>query len=204
MKNVLILIHGVMTKEDNWTDEFGKRFRDDPNFSDWEIVQIEYGYLFFLWCIFPYVINKKSREVNSVISCLYDKYGSDCKVHVIAHSYGTKLIFNMLGKLDNRVQFGNIILVGGIVNEKEKFQMELKFNKVFNFCSYNDNVVWSQPVFGKCGYFGFVTDWKKEHKYRPYLDKNVWNYRFNIFGHSDYFNGSVLDFFILWRQLLRR
>lgn len=209
IKNVVFLIHGVGTKEDNWTDIFATKLKDDPLFKDWAIEQGEWGYVFFAFSVLPFIRYSKIRTVQERLREVQAKY-PNAKIHVIAHSYGTMLIHEAVKRSDQdtdkpAIKLGSVILVGGIVSEKEKFNDTIgkgKIEKIFNFCSYQDRVIRWQPIFGKCGYWGFVNDKERTHILKPYPDVPVQNYRFDV-HHSEYFTEEPPDFYILWRQLLR-
>lgn len=210
VKNVVFLIHGVgVNQENNWTDRFSKKLKDDPLFSDWAIEQGEWGYLFFLFSIIPFVRYSKIRAVQEKLRKVQSSY-PNATIHVIAHSYGTMLIYEAIKRSDkdtglSPIKLGRLILIGGIISEFENFFKVFKQGKikeVFNFCSYKDKIIRWQPIFGKCGYWGFVSDKKRDHKFVPYFGFPIYNYRFDI-DHSDYFTDIPPDFYVMWRQLLR-
>ena len=202
VKNVLFLTHGVMTKTRNWTDRFEKKIESDPEFSNWVVEKGEWGYLFFLFSIFPFFKKNKKFLIQKRLKEIQDLY-PNAKLHVIAHSYGTMLIDNAMKNTD--IVFDKVIYVGGIVNEKQDFSvLKNKFSKIYNFCSYKDWVIKFQPIFGKCGYFGFVHSRKIRRgkpQTEPIYQENVHNF-VNKVSHSQYFTENDPNFYDIWKNIL--
>lgn len=209
VNNVVFLIHGVMANQkDNWTDRFAEKMQKDSSFSDWAIEQGEWGYLFFLFSIIPFIRYAKIKQVQKRLREIQNKY-PNADIHVIAHSYGTMLIHEAVKRSDKDTDqlpiiLRTVILIGGIISEFEKFKETLqkgKISHIYNFCSYQDRVIRWQPIFGKCGYWGFVKDKERKHVLNPHENLPIKNYRFDV-HHSEYFTEETPDFYILWRQLL--
>lgn len=210
VKNVVFLIHGVSAnQQNNWTYAFSEKLKNDPLFNGWAIEQGNWGYLFFLFSIFPFIKNAKIQLVQDCLRDVQNNY-PNAKIHVIAHSYGTMLVYEAVKQsgndsIESIINLGTVILVGGIVSHYEKFENTVKkgrIERIYNFCSYKDRVIRWQPVFGKCGYWGFLRNRDRKHVFQPYPDINVQNYRFNV-HHSEYFTETPPDFYVMWRQLLR-
>ena len=211
VKNVIILTHGVNThKNKNWLLKFKSYFDDDSIFDDtWYATHINYGYLFFAFSPLPFVKRTKIKEVQNKYTEIQERY-PNAKIHIIAHSYGTMLTHEAIkrsNKVGTPLKIGKIINIGGIVSEFEVFKDTLQkgqIESIHNFCSYKDWVVHYQPVFGKCGYFGFLKNKKdKSHYFIPHKDLQIKNYRFDL-KHSQYFDDSPPDFYLLWAQILRK
>jgi len=104
------------------------------------------------------------------------------------------------------IKIGKLITIGGIINEFETFNdtlQEDQIESIHNFASYKDWVVKYQPIFGRSGFYGFVKSRKdKNHYFIPHKGLEIKNYRFNL-KHSEYFNDSPPNFYIIWSSLLR-
>lgn len=211
IKNVVFAIHGVNSNQKkNWTHRFEKQFRQDANFKEWAFERGNWGYLFFIFSFLPFIRYFKIKKVQKRLRDVQKKY-SNATIHVIAHSYGTMLTYQATQQSDLNfdeipIKIGKFILIAGIVSHYERFKDTLQdgqIQSIHNFCSYKDWIVYHQPSFGKCGYYGFVKNRKREHKFKPYNDLQIYNYRFKV-THGQYFTIDTLNFYILWSQILRK
>lgn len=213
IKNVVLLIHGVNTRRNKgWLKKFKEYFDTDINFDNtWYADHVYYGYVFFLLTAIPIIKRSKMKEVQRKYREVQKKF-PNAKIHIISHSYGTLLTYESIRQSDrdtdkDPIKIGKLITIGGIIEEQEKFVdtlQEGQIEEIHNFCSYKDWVVKLQPLFGKCGYHGFVRS-KNDycHYFRPHANLNIKNYRFNLL-HSQYFDDTLPNFYIIWSQLLKR
>jgi hypothetical protein len=209
IKNVLFAVHGVNTNQKrNWTHDFEEKFRADSSFDDWAFERGDWGFLFFLFSVSPLIRYMKIKQVQERLREFQRKY-PEATIHVISHSYGTMLTHQAVKYSDidtdkEPIKLGKFITIGGIIPERETFDdtlQEGQIKTIYNFCSYKDWVIHYQPIFGKCGYWGFLRPGSKEHYFKPYNTLSIFNFRFNV-SHSEYFTEDTPNFYVIWKQLL--
>ena len=156
------------------------------------------------------VLNKVNRLRNFIelnlqtlplIRKLNKKY-PDAEINILAHSFGTYISYEAIrqaGK-DKKapIRINKLILVGGIVSSHENFKDTIGeglIKEVYNYCSYDDRVVRFNPLFGHCGYIGFLPIGRRDHVEMPW--PGVKNCRFEV-RHSQWFDDDPPDFYRAW------
>jgi pimeloyl-ACP methyl ester carboxylesterase len=191
---VVLLIHGIRTEAD-----WGPMVRSKLEVpGQVEVIPIKYGYFdaFRFW--FPFwTRNKPIEKVYVQIRVALQKYKRehpDAKLSIIAHSFGTYVIGNIL-KRGFDLQVHRLILCGSVLRQDfpwEQYQGRFDDDKVINECGKSD--IW--PVlaqscswgYGASGTFGFGAVLVKD--------------RFHAEGHGQYFHPEFVEKY--WAPFIRR
>jgi hypothetical protein len=183
-KIVIALIHGIRTCA-TWQELV--RYQLDQCKST-ITYPIGYGYYdaFRFWC--PFFTRKQPIDrILNELRGIQMKHRND-KVCVIAHSFGTYIISQIL--LDQSdVQFDRLLLCGSVIPEDFRWDkiVNLPVDGVVNDCGSKD--IW--PVLAKCtswGYGASGTFGFKTHKIHD---------RYHDLGHSDFFDENFIRSFWL-------
>jgi pimeloyl-ACP methyl ester carboxylesterase len=191
---VVLLVHGIRTHAD-WAPMV-KSMLEAPGRI--EVIPIKYGYfdVFRFW--FPLWTRKAPIErVWKEFRVALQKYRnlhSDAKLSVIAHSFGTYIIAEILKRgFDLRIH--RLIFCGSIVPQNfpwEQYQGRFDDEKVINECGKGDLLpVLAQSLswgYGASGTFGFGSVLVKD--------------RFHAGGHSQYFDREFVE--ESWEPFIRR
>ena len=182
MKQIVITIHGIHTKAlKSWQPSmWGYIKRRDPLIK---VFTYKYGYLLapFSWYITftralripsffrKFVIGRFAKYIEKL-----QKKFPDHEISIIAHSFGTWITYNALGRKED-IKIKNLVLVSGVISSHvEKLDLlnwlEMgKVKTVHAWSSHEDDVVGkcAIPPFGKLGHRGFVRYGKEEDKKDP-------------------------------------
>ncbi|MCG6536580.1 MAG: hypothetical protein L7F78_18200, partial [Syntrophales bacterium LBB04] len=123
-QHVVFLIHGIRTHAE-WAEKAASILENESNKS-LKVRPIRYGY-FSLLMFLPPIPFLRQIPVRRITKLLKDELKKDPKpiISVIAHSYGTYIVYKILmnekklPKNDNEIQFYRIILCGSIIPEKK-------------------------------------------------------------------------------------
>jgi hypothetical protein len=173
-KIVVILIHGIRTFAP-WQE----LIRDElDNYNSTITYPIGYDYFdaFRFWC--PIFTRKK--PVNRVLNELRGiqlKHRND-KICVIAHSYGTYIISQILLHQSD-IQIDRLLLCGSVISQDYGWEKIVNYpvSGILNDCGSKD--IW--PVLAKSLSWGYGASGTYGFKTHKVYD------RFHDFGHSDFF-----------------
>lgn len=182
LTHLVVLVHGIRT-HGVWQDKVAVALRSHPNTIP---VIIGFGYHDILSFLLPSMfrgapIERVERELRGVI-----KDNPGARVSVIAHSFGTYLISQILTNRPD-IQFHRLLLCGAIVDRLFAWDALRSFptEGVINDVGTRDKLpVIAKLVsggYGSSGTFGFRT-----HKVTD---------RFFDFNHSDFFSDSHIKQF---------
>ena len=196
---ILITLHGVRTAESkSWQLKNEAKMKEDKRFKKWLIINYNYGYLFAVFSLIPFIrwhIIRKFRKflIGIVQAC------PNAEINIMAHSYGTLVAFEALKKYI--IPINKLILISSVIKTAEPIYdlIEMGVAKgIYNFCSKEDYVCKINP-FGHSGYNGFRRPISMGFRENPY--PNVYNKRYNV-DHWEWWNDTPPDFFKIWRDLL--
>jgi pimeloyl-ACP methyl ester carboxylesterase len=178
--HIVVLIHGIRTQA-SWAEMIASVFKSK---TDALVQPIRYGYFSALGFLSPlftrtFPIKRITRELQDIRAD-----NPNAKISVIAHSFGTYALLNVLK--DPAIRLHRIVLCGSIVPtsfRRAQFKAQLDDSPILNDCGTHD--IW--PVlaqsltwgYGATGTFGFGTFGVHD--------------RFNKFGHSDYFDANFVE-----------
>lgn len=176
----LITVHGIR-RNNRWYEDIA--VIEMVNKERIEIVPFDYGYFSSIRFLLPC----QRKKIIEKFCQFYDENfnSSIVKPSVVAHSFGTDIVFEAMKKYEN-VKFDCIILCGSILNSKTDFTSYINQNQFRKL--YNDHgtldyfLLFSRLVsnrYGRAGKIGFKNIPKIHRKYII----NRKNYK----GHSDYF-----------------
>jgi pimeloyl-ACP methyl ester carboxylesterase len=182
-KRLVVLIHGIRTKAE-WQDKIKPVFETG---TETVVKPLGYGYfdLFRFLCPFGPCRQGPILTLTGKLLNLLDQY-QDHEVTVVAHSYGTYAISQIL--FDNsHIKIDHLILCGSIVPKlfdwsrvQGQIRQQVRGDKVINECGSRDcwpvlagSVTWG---YGSSGTDGFKA---------PYVRD-----RFHNFKHSDFLNAE--------------
>jgi pimeloyl-ACP methyl ester carboxylesterase len=176
---VIVLIHGIRTQA-TWQEKIRQELE---KLEGVRVYPIGYGYLdaFRFW--FPFFfrtvpIKKVLRELRTIRT----EHRND-KISVIAHSFGTYAIKEILSK-ESDVELHHLILCGSIIPTTVQWDMLPKYPKgqVINECGTKD--IW--PVLAKCASWGYGPSGTFGFKTAKITD------RYHDAAHSDFFSGQFV------------
>ena len=191
---VVLLIHGIRTQAD-WGPMVRSKLEVPGNI---EVIPIRYGYLdaFRFW--FPFWTRIKPIErVYKQIRVALQKYRRshpDAKISIIAHSFGTYIIGEIL-KRGFDLQIHRLILCGSVLPQDfpwEQCQGRFDDDKVVNECGKSD--IW--PVLAQSASWGYGAS--GTHGFGAVLVKD----RFHARGHGQYFKPEFVEKY--WEPFIRR
>jgi pimeloyl-ACP methyl ester carboxylesterase len=191
---VVLLIHGIRTQAD-WGPMVRSKLEVPGQI---EVIPIKYGYFdaFRFW--FPFrTRNKPIEKVYVQVRVALQKYRRDhpeAKLSIIAHSFGTYVIGELL-KRDFELKIHRLILCGSVLPldfpwhlYRERFDDD----KVVNECGKAD--IW--PVLAQSASWGYGAS--GTHGFGAVLVKD----RFHKGGHGQYFKPGFVARY--WEPFIRR
>lgn len=204
-KQIIITIHGIRTKAlRSWQPLMWEYIKGmDP---DIKVFTYKYGYLlapiswyiavskFFKIPLFyrKHTVGKFAQYMENI----QNKF-PDHDISIIAHSFGTWISYNAIGRND-KIKIRNLVLIAGVISSHvEKLELlnwieEGRIKTVHSWSSHSDKVVCkcALPPFGKLGHRGFVRYGKEEDKIAPQLKP----YQAEIYNHhTDEEHGGVIS-----------
>ena len=191
---VVLLIHGIRTQAD-WGPMVQSKL-EVPGQID--VIPIRYGYFdaFRFW--FPFwTRNKPIERVYEQIRVALQKYRRshpDAKLSIIAHSFGTYIIGEIL-KRGFDLQIDRLLLCGSVLPQGflwHQYQGRFADDKVVNECGKAD--VW--PVLAQSASWGYGAS--GTHGFGAVLVKD----RFHAGGHGQYFDSGFVEKY--WEPFIRR
>lgn len=156
---IILALHGINTRGE-WRDEFASVITENTK----DVIYNPWTYKNSLPYIFWPFWRKKVLEdfAKFYEKTTYQK--SFDKIHVVAHSYGTYIVFRAMQKFPD-VKFDKIIFLGSPIKENTDWtELENKFQKMFFYIGKSDKVLeWFAPIalLGKSGQKGFKKDFQK-------------------------------------------
>lgn len=200
MKRIIFAIHGIRSpKEKNWIYDFIDFAKRDPRFEDDIFIPYYYGFVLATASVSPFFKFQKVKQVKNALREITEKY-PDCKLNIIAHSYGTELSFWAIKTSGEDglppIKVNNLILIASVVSRYNyiPYNDTLRAGKIkamHCYCSYEDEVVHFLNPFGRSGYSGFSKDRYDRKCYpKPIDDLEIYNHQVNKEEHSDYFKGT--------------
>jgi hypothetical protein len=190
----VLLIHGIRTQAD-WGPMVRSRI-EIP--GEIEVIPIKYGYFdaFRFW--FPYWTRTKPIErVYKQIRVALQKHKTtnpDAKLSIIAHSFGTYIIGQILRR-EFDLKIHRLILCGSVLPQNfpwEQYQGRFHNDKVINECGKAD--IW--PVLAQSASWGYGAS--GTHGFGAVLVKD----RFHAGGHGQYFEPEFVETY--WEPFIRR
>jgi hypothetical protein len=174
LKTIVILIHGIRTRAE-WQEKVAPILED----SNTTVIPIRYGYLdiFRFWCPIWTRLASISEIEWKVSRAIFEN--KNAEVVVIAHSYGTYAISNII-KNNPLINISRMILCGGIVRRNFKWGEIRNLPKILNDCGSRDvlpmlasSLTWGFGESGRCG-FGTpeVSDRFSDHNHSGFFEKN--------------------------------
>jgi hypothetical protein len=191
---VVLLIHGIRTEAD-WGPMVRSKLEVPGQI---EVIPIRYGYFdaFRFW--FPFwTRNKPIERVYEQIRVALQKYRRshpDAKLSIIAHSFGTYIIGEIL-KRGFDLQIDRLLLCGSVLPQGflwHQYQGRFADDKVVNECGKSD--IW--PILAQSASWGYGAS--GTHGFGAVLVKD----RFHAGGHGQYFNPEFVEKY--WEPFIRR
>ena len=191
---VVLLIHGIRTEAD-WGPMVRSKLEVPGQI---EVIPIRYGYFdaFRFW--FPFwTRNKPVERVYEQIRVALQKYRRshpDAKLSIIAHSFGTYIIGEIL-KRGFDLQIDRLLLCGSVLPQDfpwHQYQGRFDDDKVVNECGKSD--IW--PVLAQSASWGYGAS--GTHGFGAVLVKD----RFHAGGHGQYFDPGFVEKY--WKPFIRR
>lgn len=177
--NLIIAIHGIRTYGE-WQNDLKEIIEERSSNTDY--IALNYGYLSLLTYILPFLrfltINDVKNDLLRVIIENEDK-----NIHIIAHSFGTYVLMEILFKESLNKKIKTIILSGSVlpVNYFKKKDISTITERFINDCGTKDYVLLTNKIFILGLADGGRTGFKMIHS------DNRCN-RYFKGGHSLYFN----------------
>lgn len=173
-KKIVVLIHGIRTFA-SWQGVVEKALEDQKNI---EVVKIKYFYFDLIRFLSPIITREK--PIERVLRELRDirSRNQTAELIVIAHSFGSYIINNILQK-DRSITISRLILCGSIV--KEDFDWGSLPNIpdiIVNDVGLKDKL----PLLAKLASWGYGIS--GSYGFGTYFVKD----RYHDLGHSDFFN----------------
>ena len=191
---VVLLIHGIRTEAD-WGPMVRSKIEVPGQI---EVIPIRYGYFDAIRFWFPFwTRNKPIERVYKEIRVALQKYRRshpDAKLSIIAHSFGTYIVGEIL-KRGFDLQFHRLILCGSVLPQDfpwEQYQGRFDDDKVVNECGKSD--IW--PVLAQSASWGYGAS--GTHGFGAVLVKD----RFHAGGHGQYFKPEFVEKY--WEPFIRR
>ena len=195
---ILITLHGVRTAESkSWQLKNEAKMKEDKRFKKWLIINYNYGYLFAVFSLIPFIRWHIIRKFRKFLIGIV-KAWPDAEINIMAHSYGTLVAYEVLKKYI--VPINKLILISSVIKTEEPMFMFIDVDtvkEIYNFCSNEDNVCKLNP-FGHSGYNGFLRP-GFGFETKPYA--HVFNNLYQV-KHWEWWNDTPPDFFKIWRDLL--
>lgn len=191
---VVILIHGIRT-EAEWAPMVQSMLEVPGKIK---VIPIKYGYFdaFRFW--FPFwTRNKPIEQVHVQIQVALRRYRRthpNVKLSIIAHSFGTKIIGEIM-KMDFDLHIHRLILCGSILPRDFPWhQLQERFDddNVVNECGKAD----IYPLLAQSTSWGYGAS--GSHGFGAVLVKD----RFHAGGHGQYFNRAFVKKY--WEPFIRR
>ena len=191
---VVLLIHGIRTQAD-WGPMVRAKLEVPGQI---EVIPIKYGYFdaFRFWSPF-WTRNKPVEKVYIQIRVALQKYKRDhpdAKLSIIAHSFGTYVVGQIL-KREFDLQIHRLILCGSVLPQDfpwHEYQGRFDDDKVVNECGKAD--IW--PVLAQSGSWGYGAS--GTYGFGAVLVKD----RFHAGGHGQYFGPGFVEKY--WEPFIRR
>lgn len=179
-KSILIAVHGMKTRG-TWKNEFASVITE--NTDEFHYCPWDYGN--FCFGIINMVTKKKIIEEfkNFYEEKIYMKNYD--KIHIVAHSFGTYIVFKALQRFDI-IKFNKIIFLGSPLKKNINWhenRLNEKFDKIYFYIAKSDNVLdfaWIVGL-GNSGNSGFEE--KPKNMEYIYLEKSE---------HSDMINKNTM------------
>ena len=191
---VVLLIHGIRTQAE-WQAMVREKIAVPGKI---EVIPIKYGYFDVLRFWFPFWT--RSRPIERVCIQIrvalqkYRKIHPDAKLSIIAHSFGTYIIGEILRRgFDLHIH--RLILCGSVLPQDfpwEQSQGRFDDDKVINECSKSD--IW--PVLAQSLSWGYGAS--GTHGFGKVLVRD----RFHAGGHGQYFKPKFVEKY--WEPFIRR
>ncbi|MFK3863599.1 alpha/beta hydrolase [Pseudoalteromonas rhizosphaerae] len=187
-KKLIITVHGIMSLG-KWQNDF-KSFYKDTFSSDYPPVLYKYHYFPVLGFLIPKTRKKEEAKFKKFILEITERY-PDAVIDIIAHSFGTHLVYEVLNTMDylQQPKVSKIILCGSVLNSStdiDSFMRKLKVDKLLNECGINDWPLLFSHLFakglGKVGRDGFES-----------VDSSVVVNRFRKGGHGCFFDNKIFS-----------
>lgn len=191
---IVLLIHGIRTNAE-WQSMVEKQL----SVSDKVIVRpIGYGYFDVLRFWFPFwTRNRPIERVHEEIRVAQQKYQKvhpNAKLSIIAHSFGTYIVGEILKK-DFTLKLHRLILCGSVLPQDFPWNhLQGRFNdeNTINECGKAD--IW--PAMAQCLSWGYGAS--GTHGFKRVLIKD----RFHAGGHGQYFEPEFVDKY--WEPFIKR
>lgn len=189
-KKLVITVHGIMSLG-KWQNDF-KNYYKEKYSSDYPPVSYKYHYFPVLGFLIPKARKKEEAKFQKFILEITQRY-PDAVLDIIAHSFGTHLVHEVLSRMDYLTQpkVSKVILCGSVLKSDkdiDSFMRKLKIDKLLNECGINDWPLVFSHLFakglGKVGRDGFES-----------VDSSVVINRFHKGGHGCFFDKK---FFSEW------
>jgi DNA-binding NarL/FixJ family response regulator len=181
---VLLSVHGIRTFGE-WQKKLSNSIVDRVEGSK----PLEYRYNFF-----P-IINflskeQQEKEVIKFSNALLDISNTHprAKINLVGHSFGTYIIYNGLIKIKEKLNLGNIIFAGSVLNPDLDLTLLYKkhnLTKIVNECSTFDMPLLAGRLFTNIFFTAGMTGFSGAD--------NVVTNRYIKGGHSSYFKQNILD-----------
>lgn len=191
---VVLLIHGIRTQAD-WGPMVASKLEVPGQVG---VIPIKYGYFdaFRFW--FPFwTRNQPIERVNKQIRVALQRSRRnhpDAKLSIIAHSFGTYVVGEIL-KREFDLKIHRLILCGSVLPQDfpwEQYQGRFDDDKVINECGKSD--IW--PVLAQSASWGYGAS--GTHGFGAVLVKD----RFHAGGHGQYFEPEFVEKY--WEPFIRR
>jgi DNA-binding MarR family transcriptional regulator len=191
---VVLLIHGIRTEAD-WGPMVRSKLEVPGQI---EVIPIRYGYFdaFRFW--FPFwTRNKPVERVYEQMRVALQKYKKShpgAKLSIIAHSFGTYIIGEIL-KRGFDLQIYRLLLCGSVLPQDflwHQYQGRFDDDKVVNECGKSD--IW--PVLAQSASWGYGAS--GTHGFGAVLVKD----RYHAGGHGQYFEPEFVEKY--WGPFIRR
>ncbi|HDY7729585.1 TPA: hypothetical protein RQJ95_002433 [Vibrio vulnificus] len=142
---IIVAVHGIRTHA-NWQKKLKDRFCDKYTVK-------AYNFNFFNGLDF---FSNTSAE-KEIIS--FDKYLTGicheyplARIHVVCHSFGTYVVYHTLARFKDRLNIGNVILAGSVLNQDQDLSVLYKKHSITRFvndCSHIDLPLLAAQFFSK-------------------------------------------------------
>lgn len=163
-KHLIILVHGIRDPgfwETTLSDLLGQK-ENDENVADVHVEAIKTEVVDLFRFIAPTTVFRKKfidDVETSITSCVFDDKFKDYKKTIIAHSFGTYIVSEILHRNTN-IKIDQLIMCGGIVNNDFRWDRVRKINFTENsdtnptiLNEYSPKDIW--PVLAKVFAFGY-------------------------------------------------
>lgn len=133
-KTVCFSLHGIRT-DGSWQTDL-KRLIEE-NYENIENIQLKFGFWDAFSFLFPWKIDKPLSYIETQLDLLFQRHEIKDAIKVlVAHSYGTYVIYNVLKKR-NDFKFDRIIFCGSVVSSNVDWT-DFENTIIVNDCGLKD------------------------------------------------------------------